>query len=119
MCTVLWQKLRSLLLLLLLLLWLLLVSCASAGHCSNAAAYICSSTELGSHPSSTCLFAAKLHRTASPVPYCRVYLDERLNRDGAFTDSLEADAAELKLLMGLGNKEAAEIEATVKQAAYQ
>ncbi|KAL4860244.1 hypothetical protein ACK3TF_000429 [Chlorella vulgaris] len=49
----------------------------------------------------------------------KVYLDERLNRDGAFTDSLEADAAELKLLMGLGNKEAAEIEATVKQAAYQ
>ena len=33
--------------------------------------------------------------------------------------SLQADAAELKTLMGLGNKEAAEMEADVKQAAYK
>lgn len=31
----------------------------------------------------------------------------------------QADAAELKTLMGLGNKEAAEIENDVKQAAYK
>jgi ERCC4-type nuclease len=48
-----------------------------------------------------------------------VFLEERILRDGAFSDGLEADAAELKTLMGLGNKEAAEIQADVKQAAYK
>jgi hypothetical protein len=48
-----------------------------------------------------------------------VFLEERLSRDGAFTDALEADASELKRLMGLGNREAAEIEADVKQATYK
>jgi hypothetical protein len=48
-----------------------------------------------------------------------VFLEERLSRDGAFTDGLEADASELKRLMGLGNREAAEIEADVKQATYK
>lgn len=54
-----------------------------------------------------------------PPPLPRVFLEERILKDGAFSDSLEADAAELKTLMGLGNKEAAEIEADVKQAAYK
>lgn len=49
----------------------------------------------------------------------RVFLEERLSRDAAFTDALEGDAAELKTLMGLGNKEAAEIEEEVKTATYK
>ena len=57
--------------------------------------------------------------SACPPPTCRVFLEERLSRDGAFTDALEADASELKTLMGLGNREAAEIEADVKQATYK
>lgn len=48
-----------------------------------------------------------------------MFLEERLSRDGAFTDALEGDAAELKTLMGLGNKEAAEIEEEVKTATYK
>ncbi|EFN52285.1 hypothetical protein CHLNCDRAFT_139027 [Chlorella variabilis] len=49
----------------------------------------------------------------------KIFLEERLLSDGAFTDGLEADAAQLRTLMGLGNKECADIEADVKQAAYK
>ncbi|KAL4420333.1 hypothetical protein ABPG77_010238 [Micractinium sp. CCAP 211/92] len=49
----------------------------------------------------------------------KVFLEERLSRDAAFTDALEGDAAELKTLMGLGNKEAAEIKEEVKTATYK
>ncbi len=52
-------------------------------------------------------------------PSCRIFLEERLAADKAFTESLESDAAQLKTLMGLGNRECAEIEADVKQATYK
>lgn len=48
-----------------------------------------------------------------------MFLEERMGREGAFSDALEADAQELKRLMGLGNKEAAEIENEVKTATYK
>ncbi|KAL4434488.1 hypothetical protein ABPG75_000929 [Micractinium tetrahymenae] len=49
----------------------------------------------------------------------KVFLEERLTKDGAFTDALEGDCAELRTLMGLGNKEAAQIEEEVKTATYK
>lgn len=59
-------------------------------------------------------------RTFPATPPARsVFLEERLLHDGAFTDALEADAGELRTLMGLGAKQAGEIEADVKQAAYK
>lgn len=54
-----------------------------------------------------------------PLPARSVFLEERLLKEGAFSDGLEADAAELRTLMGLGAKQAGEIEADVKQAAYK
>jgi len=52
-------------------------------------------------------------------PPCSVFLEERMGREGAYSEALEADAQELKRLMGLGNKEAAEIENEVKTATYK
>ena len=49
----------------------------------------------------------------------RVFLEERLQQDGAFTDALERDAVDLRTIMGLGSKEAAGIEADVKEKAYR
>lgn len=48
-----------------------------------------------------------------------MFLEERLLKDGAYSDALEADAGELRTLMGLGAKQAGEIEGEVKQAAYK
>ena len=50
---------------------------------------------------------------------CRVYLDERLARDGVFSDSLASDAKDLRFLVGMGPKEADSIEQNVKEAAYK
>ncbi|PSC73353.1 chloroplastic isoform X2 [Micractinium conductrix] len=49
----------------------------------------------------------------------KAFLEERLARDGAFSDSLDSDTAELRRLLGLGNKEAAQIEAEVKTSTYK
>lgn len=48
-----------------------------------------------------------------------MYLEEILSRDGAFTDALEADAADLRTIIGLGPKEAASIENDVKEKTYR
>lgn len=50
---------------------------------------------------------------------CRVYLEERLSRDGVFSDSLASDAKDLRFLIGMGPKEADSIEENVKEAAYK
>ena len=49
----------------------------------------------------------------------RIYLEESLARDNAFTDALEADAHDLRTIAGLGTKEAATIENEVKEKAYR
>ena len=49
----------------------------------------------------------------------RVFVDERMARDGAYTDALEAAAGELRALMGLGAREVAAIADDVKQATYK
>lgn len=49
----------------------------------------------------------------------RVYLEERLEADGAFTDALEGEAADLRTLMGLGAREAAGVEEEVKEKTYR
>ena len=48
-----------------------------------------------------------------------MYLEERLSRDGVFSDSLASDAKELRFLVGMGPKEAETIEGSVKEAAYK
>eukprot|EP00887_Chlorella_sp_A99_P004420 scaffold30.g4420.t1 len=48
-----------------------------------------------------------------------VYLEERLEADGAFTDALEGEAADLRTLMGLGAREAAGVEEEVKEKTYR
>ena len=50
---------------------------------------------------------------------CRVYLEERLSRDGVFSDSLASDATNLRFIVGMGPKEADSIEGSVKEAAYK
>lgn len=50
---------------------------------------------------------------------CRVYIEERLARDGSYTDSLEADAVDLRTILGLGPKEAAGMENDIKERAYR
>lgn len=50
---------------------------------------------------------------------CRVYLEEGLARDAAFTDALEADSADLRTIIGLGPKEATAIEDEVKEKTYR
>lgn len=51
--------------------------------------------------------------------FCRVYLEERIARDGVFSDSLASDAKDLRFLVGMGPKEADSIEESVKEAAYK
>jgi hypothetical protein len=51
--------------------------------------------------------------------YCRVYLEERLSRDGVFSDTLASDAKDLRFLVGMGPKEAETIENNVKEVAYK
>lgn len=48
-----------------------------------------------------------------------MYLEESLARDNEYTDALEADAADLRTIAGLGPKEAATIENEVKEKAYR
>lgn len=50
---------------------------------------------------------------------CRVYLEERITRDGCFSDSLESDAQDLRFLIGMGPKEAENIEHEVKESTYK
>eukprot|EP00889_Picochlorum_renovo_P000843 jgi/Picre1/27873/NNA_000836.t1 len=45
----------------------------------------------------------------------RVYLEERLSRDGVFSDTLASDAKDLRFLLGMGPKEAESIENDVKR----
>jgi hypothetical protein len=47
------------------------------------------------------------------------YLEAQVNAANAFDTSLEADAAELRSMMGLGIKEAASLETEVKEKAYR
>ena len=68
-------------------------------------------------PPAPCLRACVAN--VPPPPPCRAFLEERLARDGAFSDSLDSDTAELRRLLGLGNKEAAQIEAEVKTSTYK
>ncbi|KAL4522238.1 hypothetical protein Ndes2437B_g07974 [Nannochloris sp. 'desiccata'] len=49
----------------------------------------------------------------------RMYLEECLARDNEYTDALEADAADLRTIAGLGPKEASTIENEVKEKAYR
>ena len=49
----------------------------------------------------------------------RVYLEERISRDGCFSDSLASDSKELRFLVGMGPKEAETIENDVKENAYK
>ncbi|KAI8112260.1 hypothetical protein M9434_003584 [Picochlorum sp. BPE23] len=49
----------------------------------------------------------------------RVYLEERLSRDGVFSDTLASDAKDLRFLLGMGPKEAESIENDVKEKTYK
>jgi len=51
--------------------------------------------------------------------FCRVYLEERLFRDGVFSDTLASDAKDLRFLLGMGPKEAESIENDVKEKTYK
>ena len=48
-----------------------------------------------------------------------MYLEERLSRDGVYSDSLGSDASNLRLIVGMGPKEADSIESSVKETAYK
>lgn len=49
----------------------------------------------------------------------RVYLEEALVSSGQFSPALEADLADLRLMMGLGPKEAERVEAEIKEKTYR
>ena len=48
-----------------------------------------------------------------------MFLEEALVSSGQFSPALEADLADLRLMMGLGPKEAERVEAEIKEKTYR
>ena len=50
---------------------------------------------------------------------CRIYLEESLRTNGGFTDQLEDDVADMRTIMGLGTREAADIRSEIVSKNYK
>lgn len=50
---------------------------------------------------------------------CRIYLEESLRTNDAFTDQLEDDVADMRTIMGLGTREAADIRSEIVSKSYK
>ena len=50
---------------------------------------------------------------------CRIYLEESLRMNDAFTDQLEDDVADMRTIMGLGTREAADMRSEIVSKSYK
>ena len=51
--------------------------------------------------------------------YCRIYIEESLRTNDAFTEQLEDDVADMQTIMGLGAREAADIRSEIVSKTYK
>ena len=50
---------------------------------------------------------------------CRIYLEESLRTNDAFTDQLEDDVADMRTILGLGTREAADMRSEIVSKSYK
>ena len=71
--------------------------------------------------------SGKLHRISPACVWahdgmaqaCRIYLEESLRTNDAFTDQLEDDVADMRTIMGLGTREAADMRSEIVSKSYK